>query len=415
MGRDRAAIGGAIPVSDRFTPASVSPMELRKQAARRAMLRLCARRYVKPATPNSMPCSILLIRPDHVGDLLFLTPALHALRLELASAHITLLAGPWSDSVVRANPDLDALRVCSFPGFERHRARRRLPSPAPYRALLATARQLRASAYDTAVVLRFDHWWGAWLAAEAGIPRRIGYDWPETRPFLTDVVPYNSDRHEVEQNAALVAALVGGEASRPGPTRFAITEAERTWANCWLAERGALQSQPLVAIHPGAGAPVKQWPTSAWIEVAEGLATLGAQVLLTGGGGERELTQSILQGLTRPALDAAGETTLGQLAALQERCSLVMGPDCGPLHLAVAVDTPTVHLYGPVAPAKFGPWGDPERHIVLTTDWECAPCNRLDWPPETLTQHRCMAAIRPAEVLAAASRLLQNPSGDIHR
>ena len=173
---------------------------------------------------------MLLIRPDHLGDMLFATPSFHLLREALPHARITLLAGPWSQAVVAGNSDLDELLICRFPGFERQPKR---SAAAPYRLLRATAREL-AGRFDTALVLRFDHWWGAWLAAAAGISRRIGYDRPETRPFLTDALPYRSERHEVEQNAALVAALAPAAAGRVGPLRFTISEAARAWAADWL-------------------------------------------------------------------------------------------------------------------------------------------------------------------------------------
>ncbi len=375
----------------------------RREGIRLALLRLIGRSYPRPGLVTA-PRNILLIRPDHLGDMLFLTPALHALREALPGARLTLLAGPGGRDVVRGNPDLDAVEICRFPGFERTPKTGLLT---PYRVLFETARALRAGEYDTAVVFRFDHWWGAWLVAAAGIPRRVGYAWPETRPFLTQGAPYRADRHEVEQNAALVAALVPGPDRRMGPTRYAVAPEERAWAADWLVARGVEPARPLIAIHPGAGAPVKQWPVDAWAAVANGLtAAFDAQILLTGSASERPLTQALSKALRQPAWDSAGETTLGQLAALLARCALVLGSDSGPLHLAVAMGAPTVHLYGPVAHAKFGPWGDPTRHVVLATDWVCAPCNRLDWPADVLAQHQCMAAISPERVLAAAKILL---------
>ena len=145
-----------------------------------------------------------------------------------------------------------------------------------------------------------------------------------------------------------------------------------------------------------------------WAEVADRLAERpDVRIVLTGGPGERELAGSIATRLAHPALNAAGATTLGQLAALYARCALVLGSDSGPLHLAVAVDAPTVHLYGPVSPVKFGPWGDPSRHVVLRTTWPCAPCDRLDWPAAALPQHACMTAITPDAVLRAADSLIR--------
>ena len=144
-----------------------------------------------------------------------------------------------------------------------------------------------------------------------------------------------------------------------------------------------------------------------WAVVADRLAERpDVRIVLTGGPGERELVGSIATRLAHPALNAAGATTLGQLAALYARCALVLGSDSGPLHLAAAVDAPSVHLYGPVSPVKFGPWGDPSRHVVLRTTWPCAPCDRLDWPAAALPQHACMTAITPDAVLRAADSLL---------
>ncbi|MDO9066098.1 MAG: glycosyltransferase family 9 protein [Chloroflexota bacterium] len=90
---------------------------------------------------------------------------------------------------------------------------------------------------------------------------------------------------------------------------------------------------------------------------------------------------------------------------------LVMGVDSGPMHMAVAMDTPTVHLFGPVSPAAFGPWGDPARHVVVQASYADEPChgrscNRLDFAGQDLAQHRCMASISLEEALAAAEGLL---------
>jgi len=387
-----------------FAGPPVPPALGLSERMRLAGLRAIGPRYARPRFAAAEPRSVLLIRPDHLGDMLFATPSFRLLREALPHARITLLAGPWSQAVVAGNPDLDDLVICRFPGFERQP---KSSAVAPYRLLRATAREL-AGRFDAALVLRLDHWWGAWLAAAAGIPRRIGYDRPETRPFLTDALPYPSERHEVEQNVALVAALTPDAAERPGPLRFAISEAARAWAADWLRARGVADGRPLVAIHPGTGAAVKQWPAAAWAEVTARLtAEFGARILLTGGEPERPITAAIAAALPEPPLDASGQTNLDQLAALLERCALVLGSDSGPLHLAVAVSAPTVHLYGPVSATKFGPWGDSDRHIVLRTDWPCAPCNRLDWPAAELAQHACMATIAPDDVVRAAGGVMR--------
>lgn len=126
---------------------------------------------------------VLVIKPDHLGDVLLLTPALRLLRQQRSELEITLLIGPWSTLAVAHNADIDALLLCEFPGFTR------AAKPGlfqPYGLLLKTALLLRAGRYDAALIARDDHWWGALLATLAGIPQRIGFAVAETAPFLTD-------------------------------------------------------------------------------------------------------------------------------------------------------------------------------------------------------------------------------------
>ncbi len=398
------------------------------QKMRLALLRLFAHLFPRPSPPlPSPPLSILLIRPDHLGDLIFTTPALRVLREAFPLARITYLVGPWSEAVVTSNPCLDEVMLCPFPGFNRRPKRSVIE---PYAVLGRYARVLREKKFDLAVILRFDHWWGALLTYLARIPRRVGYDIAEVKPFLTEAIPYIPGRHEVEQNLSLVEAVAGQRplqkaAPRPWsglPLEFPLSAQDREFASRYLAEQGVRDDDLLVCIHPGAGAPVKLWRSERWAQVADDLAKrYGAKVILTGSAGEMPLVRAIAERMTSRPLVAAGQTTLGQLAALMARCRLVLGVDSGPLHLAVAVGTPTVHLYGPVDSRTFGPWGDPARHIVLTSELNCIPCHRLDYRTDELENHRCLWAIREAQVSEAAGRLLETqacedriPGGDVH-
>jgi heptosyltransferase-2/heptosyltransferase-3 len=354
--------------------------------------------------------SILLIRPDHLGDLLFTTPALRLLRQALPQAHIACLVGPWAQAVVARNPHLDEVLTCPFPWFSRRPKAHPLE---PYLVLWQQAWKLRQRGFDTAVILRFDHWWGAMLAYVADIPRRVGYDVPRVRSFLTHAVPYLPGRHEVEQNLALVSAQTSEVFRDFGSLalEFPLRPEEREWAEQYLAERGLSQDDLMIGLHPGAGAPVKRWRTEAFAQVGDTLADeYGGQVLITGSAAERGLAEAIAGRMTTRPLIAAGETTLGQLAALLARCRLVIGTDSGPLHLAVAVGTPTVHLFGPVDWRTFGPWGDPARHRVVLSGLPCIPCNRLDYTPRQVADHPCLRLITVEQVLQAASQLLHDES-----
>jgi lipopolysaccharide heptosyltransferase II len=361
---------------------------------------------------EGQPRRILLIRPDHIGDLLFATPALRMLRRACPDAHLTAMVGPWGKPVIQDNPHLDEIIICEFPAFSR---KPKTSFLAPYRLAQQWAKQLRSQHFDMAIILRFDHWWGALLAYLARIPQRIGYGLPECEPFLSQAVAYESHRHEVQQNLTLVEAAVHSldREIPPGPPslEFTIREQDREYIALYLAKQGvsptSVGQEPLIAVHPGAGAPVKQWPPEAWAQVGDALAaSCAARIVITGSRDELDLAWSVSARMRSDTIVAAGDTSLAQLAALFRRCSLVIGPDCGPLHLAVAVGTPTVQLYGPVDATKFGPWGPKEKHVVVTSGRTCIPCNRLDYSAPELPDHPCIRDIAPENVLEAARRLL---------
>jgi len=364
------------------------------------------------------PRRLLIIRPDHLGDLLFTAPTLAVLRQALPGTPITTLVGPWGQEVMAHLPGRDQILLADFPWFNR----RPKSSPlAPYLTLYQTAARLRPLAFDTALILRFDHWWGAWLAAAAGIPRRIGYDLPECRPFLTEAIPYVPNRHEVLQNLTLALPLTGNDAPHPPlpshqpaslPLRFVLSDAEQAAAAAFLAQAGI--AAPFGVIHVGAGAAVKLWPVARWAEVARRLYDDYQLALIASGGSPAEETmiRELQAQAGRPVTPATG-LSLGTLAALYARAKLVIGADSGPLHLAVAVGTPTVHLCGPVDPARFGPWGEARAHPVVSVhyfDSPCQgkPCNRLDYRPSDLPHHACMTTIPVEAVLVAIQQVMSN-------
>lgn len=347
---------------------------------------------------------ILLIRPDHLGDVLLTTPAVHALRAALPHAEIHALVGPWSAEVVATYPEVDQVLTLPFPGFTRK------PNEnwrAPYQLALTSARHLRRIGYSSAVIMRPDHWWGAFTARLAGIPIRIGYDLPGVAPFLTHKLKFQQ-QHAVIQNLRLVERWTGEVSESDVHYRFPVESADRQAIDAYLQERGIKPRQPIFCIHPGSGTWVKHWQEDRWARVADVLSgQLEARVIFTGGPHELSLAQRIVSLMKQPAVIIAGETNIGQLAALFQRAWLVVGPDSGPLHLAAAVGTPTVALFGPADPLEFAPWGSPDQHIVLTSNIACRPCRVLDWRNDPSENHPCLRDIPVARVLEAARHAVQ--------
>jgi ADP-heptose:LPS heptosyltransferase len=360
---------------------------------------------------------VLLIRPDHLGDVLLASPAATLLQEALPDAQVDWLVGPWSAEIARGAGGTGTVLTLDFPGFGRRPKRSLLE---PYRVLAREAVRLRRHSYGAALILRPDHWWGAMLAAAAGIPRRFGFSTPECQPFLTDTLPLPSG-HAVRTNqdlARLAALRLGGAPPDDGAIaapRYPVADDDAAFA-ARLLGRSEPRSGPIVAIHPGSGAPVKNWLPASWAEVCRALrASYGARIVLTGGPGEQALVESIADQLDCPPETLVDATTIGQLAALYARCDLVVGGDSGPLHLAAAVGVPTVRLYGPTDVREFGPWPLVESQVALVAGLPCQPCRNLLAPPCGVRElPPCMRALDASTVVAAAARLLRPAPSAAH-
>jgi heptosyltransferase-2/heptosyltransferase-3 len=424
------------------------------------LLVLLLRLFARPAAPA--PRAILVIKPDHLGDVLLLTPALAELRQRHPAARITALVGPWATRLLEGNRDIDAVITCPFPGFVRGAAAGPL---SPYLTLARYALLLRAGRFDTAIIARDDHWWGGLLALGAGIGRRVGFGHPLLAPALTTSLPWDAQSHVTSQALALVDGVpFNAKAQRaqspqrfkegdfnaeaqsgrgaeiqsvltpdirqptsdipapdirhptsdipisgiptPGhrpPISFFPTAAERNWAAEWAGRHGG--GRPLIAIQPGSGGAAKLWPAENWAALARGLAGR-ATLVLTGGPADSADVAAVSALLDAPHQTLVGATSLGQLAALFGRCALVLGVDNGPLHLAVSQAVPTVHLFGPGDHGRFGPWGAPDRHVVVRSGLWCSPCGVLSHCPRQTSPSECMTTITVAQVLQVARGLL---------
>ncbi len=379
-----------------------------------------ARKAAQSAKKTLETPRILLVRPDHLGDLLMTTPIFHALKQQAPNAHISMMVGPWSSEVIARHPDIDRILTCPFPGFQRA-AQKALT---PYILLFNTAKQLQHGHFDVAINLRPDFWWGAALLYLAHIPRRVGYALEPGKPFLTHALPFQSPEHTTVSNLNLASAALQSIGYPPldepytpeyYPLHFFPTTAEQQWASALLFDEGIDTDTSLVVIHPGSGAAVKLWRTEGWATCADALTksltmATPVRIILTGSENERPMLEEIARNMQSPAV-LVTDATIGQLAALQAKALLVLSVDSGPLHLAVSQGTPTLQLFGPTDPRIFGPWGKNERHIVLASTHRCPscpniPCGRLDFPPQEVADHPCVRLITEQQVLSAVDRLI---------
>ncbi|MBV8085017.1 MAG: glycosyltransferase family 9 protein [Chloroflexi bacterium] len=346
---------------------------------------------VRPPRPlPAAPRSILIIRPDHLGDAILAAPALSALRAALPGARLTAWAGPAVEAVWRHVPALDSLEVCDFPGFTR---RPKGSALAPYAQAGREAARLRGH-FDVVLNPRADFWWGAMVACWAGIPV-LGYATPECSPFLSLALPFDPGVHETDRGLRLVQALTGAAAARLP-------------AICWpAATLPADVPTDAVVLHVGSGAAVKLWDETRWAHLAQALQAEGCTVVLNAGSRDEAAAARRIEAQVPTGIRVASNLSLEQLASFYRASRLVIAADNGPLHMARSVGTPTVALFGPTDPDQFGPEGQPDPlHEVVQLPWPCVPCRRLDYTPAELPYHLCVRLIEPERVLQAARRVL---------
>lgn len=344
---------------------------------------------------------LLIVQIADIGDLVLSTPALAALRERHPGAHITLLTTPHAAPVVTGIGLVD--ETLTLP----RTIIRRRTMLADARRFLTLLWSLRRTQFDAVVFLHhLTTQAGVWkyaLMGYAASRRRIGLE-NGRGFFLTERIADEGfgAKHEVQHWLDL-AALLGADPS-PRPSRVAVSAEDRAWAEAALPA-----ARPRVIIHAGSGgySAARRWDAASFAAVADALAERGAQIILVGGEGDD--SPAVRAQMRQPALDLAGKTTLGQLAAVLEQVDLFIGADSGVMHIACAAGTPVIALYGPSNAAAWGPWTPRGKSIILRSAPECSPCSYVDYrvgAREGCIARTCMRMITPRQVVIAAERAL---------
>jgi ADP-heptose:LPS heptosyltransferase len=362
---------------------------------------LFARAAGEPAEPRQ----VLVLRLDRIGDLVMSLPALEQLRAALPRARIRLAVGRWSAEIAKSAP-VDEVLVWSAPWVGRADE-----GAEPMRALLARAAELRRDGLDLALDLQGDVR-ASLLLWRSGARRRVGYANTGGRYLLTDVVALDETCSWVEQNRRAVATALGREAG-PAPQRALLTEDERGFARRLLENLVLETKRPLVAIHPSGGRRIKQWPIDRWREVAARLQKdHHATILVTGSAADAALARELGRELQPRPIDLTGKLSVRETLALLERLDLFLSPDTGPMHMACAVDTPSVSVFGPSDPVRYfsgGDGGSGTRHVVVRAELWCAPCNLIRKPPQECALAavpECLDQVSAEAVYREAARAL---------
>lgn len=318
-----------------------------------------------------------------IGDMVLLTPALRALKQAYPQSHLTLLLRPRVADLMKANPYVDACIVDT-------------KATGRFRALTNLVHQIRKRAFDVALVLHPTSFRNALLPFLARVPMRVGSNVSGRGILLTASCADNTDVHEVHRYLQVLQLL--GIDTTPPDLEFWHTDADRQAIQQLLQSEGIFSHQRLIGLNLGTTWETKRWAAENFAKVIQHLARfdIHAKIVLTGAPAEHELAAALNR--SSPAINLVGKTTVLQLGALLERVKVYLTCDSGPMHIAAAVGTPTVSMFGPTAPTRHCPYGT--GHTVIEKPVSCRPCykqmcHRQDAP------HLCMKEISAAEVVKA--------------
>lgn len=307
--------------------------------------------------------NILVVQTAFIGDVILTLPLVQACKRQFPDAGIDIVTTPAAKELCANHKDIrEAI------AFDKRGADRGISG------LIRLSRVLRSHAYDVALVphrsLR-----SAVLAALAHIPIRIGFDRSAGRLFMTNTTRYNSGIHEIDRNCSLLEQFSDAVPPRELP-RLYPSESDRKRVDRLLMELGVVQPEALVAIAPGTIWNTKRWLKERFSSLAVNLDKAGLEIVLVGGSNDKTLCDEvrILSGSSH-VYSAAGMLSLLQSAELLRRCKVLICNDSAPMHMAAAVGTPVVAIFGATVPALgFGPSG-PMDAVVEMQGLKCRPCS----------------------------------------
>ncbi|MDA7979283.1 MAG: glycosyltransferase family 9 protein [Pirellulales bacterium] len=365
--------------------------------------------------------TILVIQLDHFGDAILSTGLLQWIKQRFPTASLEVLTSKWNQEFFQQLTLVDQVHVLAETRFARAGNWRWV------RALIVHSWQLRRRQFDLAVDVRgeFPHAVAMWLA---GAVNRVGWSAGGGGFLLTHSTPFVPQRHEVASRAE-IASLISAKPIPPEDVAPQVTAPSQSSIGEFVSSNSQSQtllattvsprtiSRGAIALHIGAGTAAKIWPAESWASLALELIARETtrQVVLLGGPSERDLAEAVLlqchvaansdvhiSGAHR-LMNLAGQMSLMELTHVLQQCSVLVGADSGPAHLASACGTPVVVLYsGTNHPEQWRPWGD--QVSVVKHPVACAPCHLETCP---LPDHPCMQGIKPRQVAGVIDGVLE--------
>jgi len=356
------------------------------------------------------PKRLLIINPFGIGDVLFTTPVIRAIKEKYPDSFI----GYWCN--LRVKPLLkDNARINKIFALSRGDIKKLYQESffKGFSNFLKLAFSLKKERFNICLDFSLDHRYSL-LAKIIGIRKRVGFNYQGRGRFLTDKIDlagYN-DKHALEYYLDLLCFL--DIETQEKSLELNVPAAVEIKAKNILSGVRIEEGDLVIGIAPGGGgswgkdAGYKHWPALKFAQVADKLVTqFKAKIVLLGDETERAIADIIVSAMLNKPVDLTGKVSLDLLPAVIKSCNLFISNDGGPMHIAVALGVKTVSVFGPVSEVVYGPYPDRRNHVALSWDGECRPCYKNFRMPVCDRDKECLKAISVDEVFAAAVKLLK--------
>ncbi len=351
-------------------------------------------RFSKRLRQNKFPDSvqnILVVRLDQIGDLVCSLPVFPVLKAKFPNAKITALVGEEGKVILEHNTFIDQIIVFRSNWFSRKKGM----CPIEF---FKTLSELRKTKYDLGFDLRGDLR-NIILMMLAGVRHRVGYGIGGGAGLLHQTPIYDRSLHQVELNLRLITEEAPNR--KDVKPKIYLTPEEKEIAFKKLKALGVQKGMQLIAIHPEAGYPSKEWGEPKFKELIEKLITDShTTVLIFGLSGARQIAEHFSS--SKQVINLVGTVSLREMIAMLSHCHLFLGNDSGPSHIAQALGIPVVVLAsGTNEYDKWGIWADPSK--ILKHEVPCSPCHLRYCNVEG---HPCLSQISSAQAFEAVQELI---------
>jgi len=342
--------------------------------------------------------NILIVKLSAMGDVIHTLPSLSALRRIYPEAHITWVVEEAAADLVKNHPYLDAVLISGRKSWRKNFRNGQFKKP--LQEMSSFIKNLRQRHYD--LVIDFHGLFkSSMIVFLSGGKRKLGYDSLQELSglFLNEKIPEDMNKHAVDRYLDFPRYL-GAKVDRAQFVLPSDKEAEEQMQN--LLRKYYLEDKIFIAINPVALWETKLWNNEKFARLAD-LINDELQMKVVFTGSEKEPIEKITSLMTNKGINLGGQTSLLELACLYKKAQMVISTDSGPMHLAAAVETPVIALFGPTDPARTGPYG--AGHNIIKAELSCNPCFL-----KKCSTRKCMADISPQQVFAAVKKILTKES-----